>query len=54
MVVLGKVPNPGLLECLRPSSSVHSPQGQQGWAREAIALEGNDLGGLRRRPRLGR
>ncbi|MCK5379741.1 MAG: hypothetical protein KAJ78_10070, partial [Acidobacteria bacterium] len=43
---------PGLLECLWPSSSVHFPQGQQGRNWESIALEGNDLDGLHRRPRL--
>jgi len=45
--------NPGLLECLRPSRSAHFPQGQHSGNREGIALEGNDLGGLHRRPRLG-
>ena len=45
---------PGLRERLRPSRSVHFPQGLQSRSREKAALEGKDLGGLRRRPRLDR
>jgi len=43
---------PGLRERRRPSRSVHFPQGQQSRNRESIALEENDLGDLRRGPRL--
>jgi len=45
------IPTPAFGSASRPRSA-HFPQGQQGRNWESIALEGNDLGGLRRWPRL--
>ena len=55
----GKVPgpanycssNPAFGSACRRPRSAHFPQEQQGWDREDVALEENDLGGLRLWPR---